>query len=347
MVKIDNTLGDFKRGRQGEAVYQGRYGQQIRRTVQPKRAIPSQKQLDHRLLYRLALAWRKALPLANRRYLDGYCIANWIVDDYKIPLAWHRFALKLYLQHVNFTYSDRGVEYEEYDPTQRQHYTTGDDSSIFIEGRWWRGMTFTPETSHFITKVRVKCWREENTEIMECSIRNTSGSKPIAPDLTYGSINTEDYPTSPPGAFLDIPLSPYIWLTKDVKYALVVRARNAPNGYRPHWQKDTTGSYTRGGYVNSEDQGVTWSEESPDIDYMFEEWGRPPPKEIKTATLHVQHPALHTVAHYRNGALYAELTDLSSLDDEYLTKQVGIDVIAEDIIEAITITGRQYSQQFR
>ncbi|GAJ14032.1 unnamed protein product, partial [marine sediment metagenome] len=102
MVKIVNELGEVKTGVQGEAVYQGKYGQQIRRTRQPKRAIPSQKQLEHRQLYREALAWRKALSLPNRRYLDGYCIANWIVDDYKIALPWSRFALKLYLQHISF-----------------------------------------------------------------------------------------------------------------------------------------------------------------------------------------------------------------------------------------------------
>ena len=102
MVKIRNVLGEVKKGVQGEAVYQGKYGQQIRRTRQPKRAIASEKQLEHRQLYREALAWRKALSLANRRYLDGYCIANWVVDDYQIPLPWSRFALKLYLEHVKF-----------------------------------------------------------------------------------------------------------------------------------------------------------------------------------------------------------------------------------------------------
>ena len=70
MVKIVNPLGDVKTGRQGEAVYQRKYGQQIRRTAQPKRAIASETQIAHRQLYRAALDWRKLLSLANRRYLE-------------------------------------------------------------------------------------------------------------------------------------------------------------------------------------------------------------------------------------------------------------------------------------
>ncbi|GAI66657.1 unnamed protein product, partial [marine sediment metagenome] len=63
---------------------------------------PSQRQIAHRQLYRDALTWRSQLSLANRRYLEGYCIANGVVDSYHIPLPWSRFALKLYLQAVKF-----------------------------------------------------------------------------------------------------------------------------------------------------------------------------------------------------------------------------------------------------
>ena len=146
MVKIVNTLGEVKTGVQGEAVYQGKYGQQIRRTRQPKRAIPSQKQLEHRQLYREALAWRKALSLPNRRYLDGYCISNWIVDDYKIALPWSRFALKLYLQHIGFVMVEKPImvdlpPYEDFVEEQTQY-----DSSLFqiaITMYWWRGQRLT------------------------------------------------------------------------------------------------------------------------------------------------------------------------------------------------------------
>lgn len=102
MVKITNTLGDFKRGKQGEAVYQGKYGQQMRSTKPAHRIIASEKQQRHRQLYRAALDWRKTLTPANKRFLEGYCISNWVVDRYKFSLPWHRFALKIYLEEVHF-----------------------------------------------------------------------------------------------------------------------------------------------------------------------------------------------------------------------------------------------------
>ena len=70
MVKIINPLGEVKVGKQGEAVYQRKYGEQIRRTLSPKRAIVSEAQEKHRQLYRDALDWRKLLSPANRRYLE-------------------------------------------------------------------------------------------------------------------------------------------------------------------------------------------------------------------------------------------------------------------------------------
>jgi hypothetical protein len=102
MVKITNTLGDVKIGKQGEVVYQRKYGEQIRRGLSPKRAIVSEAQQNHRQFYRAALAWRKQLSRQNRIYLEGYCIANGIVDRLGVFLTWPRFALRIYLVKVKF-----------------------------------------------------------------------------------------------------------------------------------------------------------------------------------------------------------------------------------------------------
>ncbi|GAH58226.1 unnamed protein product, partial [marine sediment metagenome] len=102
MVKIQNVMGDVKIGKQGEVVYQRKYGEQIRSLAAPKRAIVSEAQIKHRQFYRDALAWRKQLSRQNKRYLEGYCIANGVIDSYGIPLAWSRFALRLHLQKIKF-----------------------------------------------------------------------------------------------------------------------------------------------------------------------------------------------------------------------------------------------------
>ena len=98
MVKIINAIGDIKTGRQGEAVYQRHYGQQIRRVVKPKTGEPSKTQLAQRARFQAALAWRKDLSRAARIYLEGYAIANGIVDSYGVSLTWDKFALKIALQ---------------------------------------------------------------------------------------------------------------------------------------------------------------------------------------------------------------------------------------------------------
>lgn len=98
MVKIANEYGDLKRGKQGEAVYQLHYGQQIRRQLKPKTGQVSKTQLEQRLRFKQALDWRKTLTRDARRYLEGFAIAHSINDDYGIPLTWDKFALKIALQ---------------------------------------------------------------------------------------------------------------------------------------------------------------------------------------------------------------------------------------------------------
>jgi len=98
VVKINNLLGDIKRGKQAGSAYQLRYGQQIRRTISPKRHIVSKAQTSRRNLFKEALAWRGALTLSERQFLEGYAIAHRVIDDYGIPLPWSKFALKVYLE---------------------------------------------------------------------------------------------------------------------------------------------------------------------------------------------------------------------------------------------------------
>ena len=88
----------MKVGRQGEAVYQRHYGQQIRRTVKPKSGETSTMQARQRTRFQQALAWRATLSLDARRYLEGFAIAHGIVDSYGIALSWDKFALKIALQ---------------------------------------------------------------------------------------------------------------------------------------------------------------------------------------------------------------------------------------------------------
>jgi len=105
MVKVTSSTGDIKRGKQSLAVYQGHYGQEVRRVLSPKSGIPSKPQLRQRLRFQQALAWRASLSREARRYLDGFSFSHGLVDDYGIPLTWDKVALKIALEAPRLTIS--------------------------------------------------------------------------------------------------------------------------------------------------------------------------------------------------------------------------------------------------
>ncbi|MBA7583631.1 hypothetical protein ES708_25578 [subsurface metagenome] len=66
------------------------------------------------------------------------------------------------------------------------------------------------------------------------------------------------------------------------------------------------------------------------------------PVKLVTRILHIRHPALMKVVHKRGEAVINEYDDLSSLDGEYLTGQVGLDVVEGDLIWVKTLPGVLY-----
>ena len=313
--------------------------------VSPKRAIPSEAQEKHRQLYRDALTWRKALSLANRRYLDGYCIANWVVDSYHIPLPWSRFALKIYLQAIKFVLTDVEITPPEETKEKKESYETGDDANVQIGGTFWPAQTFTPLQSHKITSVKIKVWREGSPGMVYVGIKATDGEgKPTGDDLCSGQIDGNSVTPTSPGDFYEIELGDGYDLVVDTQYAIVARAPAGDALNRLHWRRDSEGTYPRGRLEMSMDSGVEWTA-YPDIDMLFQEWETITTEGKKTATLHIRHPALMTVIHKRGELTVNGYDTLSSLDEEYLTGQVGVDVQSGDYLEATTLPGIKYTYQ--
>ncbi|MBA7570445.1 hypothetical protein ES708_12195 [subsurface metagenome] len=342
MVKITNPLGEVKISKQGEVVYQRKYGEQIRRQVSPKRAIASKAQIDHRNLYRAALAWRKGLSLANRRYLEGYCIANGVVDSYQIPLAWSRFALKLYLEHVHFV-PDLWLEAGEPKEGVDQQYTKGDDGDTAIQSQIACSQTFRPSASGKLTKVELKVWRDASYTNFTLEVRGTNpDGSPSETILASQIFSIEQVSETEPGEFFTISLDEPPSLTAETLYALVVYMTVSSAGPSLHWRRDgTEATYPRGQLWYSTDKGEIWTG-YPDMDYLFKTYALIAGKDIKKGLLHVRHPALLTVVHKRGELNVNGYDTLSSLDEEYLTKQVGLDVEAGDSIKATTLPGISY-----
>jgi hypothetical protein len=98
LVRIDNDFGDVKVGRQATCCYQRNYGRQVRRVVRPKSGTPTKPQNTQRQRFVAGLSFRKNLSHTAKVYLDGYCIAHQIRDDYGVPLTWDKFAMKIALE---------------------------------------------------------------------------------------------------------------------------------------------------------------------------------------------------------------------------------------------------------
>ena len=75
---------------------------------------------------------------------------------------------------------------------------------------------------------------------------------------------------------------------------------------------------------------------------MFQTFMFFPGEKLTYGTLVITHPALLRVVQSRGEQLVKGYDNLSSLDEEYLTRQVKLEVDAGDIIEAITIAGVSY-----
>ncbi len=342
MVKIINPLGEVKVGKQGEAVYQRKYGEQIRRTLSPKRAIVSEAQEKHRQLYRDALDWRKSLSLANRRFLEGYCISNWVVDGYKIPLPWHRFALKLYLERVKFIPSLATTEVVGEEAVD-QEYTTGDSTHFETSDTRWTVQTFTPASTGKITKVRLKLWRNSITGDMTVKINTTDGDGyPTDNVLCSKTFSTEPITTESPGDWYEFSFDEPATLTKDIVYAILIHGLPGLPNPKLYWRDDSSApQYFRGNAYYSINTGASWTRYLYD-DLMFQTFMLFPGEKITYGRLVINHPALLRVVQKRGEELVNGYDNLSSLDEEYLTRQVKLEVDAGDAIEAITIAGVSY-----
>ena len=337
MVKIVNPLGDVKVGKQGEAVYQRKYGQQIRRTVSPKRAIVSEAQEKHRRLYRDALDWRKSLSLANRRFLEGYCISSWVVDGFKIPLPWHRFALKLYLERVHFIPSLVTTELGDEEVVD-QEYTTGDTTHFSTRDARWAVETFTPSITGQIVKVRFKAYRNAAFGEFIIKIITTDGDGyPTDTVLCSKTFNSETITQESPGQWYEESFYVPASLIKETVYGILMHGTPGAPDPTLYWRDDGSApTYYRGCVYYSITSGASWTRYLYD-DLMFQTLMLQPGETITYGTLAITHPALLSVVQKRGEQLVKGYDNLSSLDDERLTRQAKLEVEGGDVIEATTV----------
>lgn len=161
-----------------------------------------------------------------------------------------------------------------------QYYNTGDDVSV--EGLWrddaWLSQSFTVETSHKVTSVKLLLLRTGNPGTITVGIYaagGITGNDPVGSALCSGTTNGNTLPTGSPYEWREISLGGGYDLVSGTKYCILVKVLGADVSNHVSWRADSTSpTYTGGIERHTVDGGINWS--SWNYDLMFEEWGSPP-----------------------------------------------------------------------
>lgn len=102
-MRITNTIGDIKRGKQDTAAYQLKDGQQMRRVISRKTGITSKPQNRQRQLFKLALKFKASLTQEDKRNLESMAYIYHVRNRDGVVFDWHMLAMKLALARPTFT----------------------------------------------------------------------------------------------------------------------------------------------------------------------------------------------------------------------------------------------------
>jgi hypothetical protein len=165
--------------------------------------------------------------------------------------------------------------------TQRyEYYNTGDDLaySEICGNLWWKAQTFTPTTTHKITKVKLKMYKMGNLGTLNAGVRATdTNGHPTGQDLCSGTIDANTFTTDTNGQWYEIGLGGGCNLSANTKYAVVIRVPNCTYPNSVAWRFDgSSATYSSGNIEITYDGGSSWTCcASYAWDFMFEEWGEP------------------------------------------------------------------------
>ena len=151
-----------------------------------------------------------------------------------------------------------------------ENYITGDDSSRGAGYATYLAQTFTAESNHTVSSVKLKMYYViNNSGTLTVSIKATSGGLPTGSDLASGSRLVQGMSNTSPGEWYEITMDTPYDLVSGTVYAIVITATDASLGVR---EDETSPSYSGGNEVLSTDSGANWTAYTG-RDLMFEIWG--------------------------------------------------------------------------
>ena len=150
-------------------------------------------------------------------------------------------------------------------------YTSGDDSSSDFYDTNWIAQTFSHTESLEVVSVKIKVLRTGTPSTITIGIQAVDGNnKPDGTDLTSGSLDYTDLIDDGDTEWITIPLTAYN-LTANTTYAIVIREASGDSSNKYSARIKTTGTYSSGNNLTSDNSGSTWTAGSSDI--LFEIFG--------------------------------------------------------------------------
>jgi hypothetical protein len=153
-----------------------------------------------------------------------------------------------------------------------ESYNSGDDVSRVVQGDTWRGQTFTVDSDHSVTSVKLKMYRQGNPGTVTVSIQPVDkNDHPADVDLTSCSVVGTTLPTTA-NSWYEATLTQSYTLVGGASYAIVLKAPSGDSSNRVLWRADSSGGYA-GGSMEQKVDGNNWVHFAADC--MFEVWGEP------------------------------------------------------------------------
>jgi len=157
--------------------------------------------------------------------------------------------------------------------TQKENYTTGDDSfrscygaNVFI------GQTFTTTSAYRIGSVKLKLYRVGNPGTLTLSIQGTSADLPDDSDLVSGTYSGNTLTDDSGGEWAEFTFSSGYELTDATKYAIVLKAASGDASNYVAWRADNSSpSYSGGVYVYTTSGAGNWQAGAA-FDMMFDNY---------------------------------------------------------------------------
>ncbi len=143
---------------------------------------------------------------------------------------------------------------------QHESYDWGKNTHFNLWANLWWSQSFTPQTTHTITSVRLRMKRKGSPGTLYVNIKAADASGcPTGPVLASGTIDANTFTTATWGDWYLIDLGAGCALTAGTEYCIECHIVGGSSSNGVHWEGATATPYPNGTACLSDDTGSTWT----------------------------------------------------------------------------------------